>query len=95
MDSKKIEISYKEMLNSIKELTDGKDEGHFAIKFTALVSIDVMTRWSTAQDIYMKKILKICQNNDLDINDLKTALMDLKINLSDDEIYELFESYKF
>jgi hypothetical protein len=36
------------MLNSIKELTEGKDDGHFAIKFTALVSIDVMTRWSTA-----------------------------------------------
>jgi hypothetical protein len=48
MDTKKIDISYKEMLNSIKELTEGKDEGHFAIKFTALVSIDVMTRWSTA-----------------------------------------------
>ncbi len=75
------------MLNSIKELTEGKDDGHFAIKFTALVSIDVMTRWSTAQDIYMKNILKFGQNKDLDINDLKTAFIDLKINLTDDEIY--------
>jgi hypothetical protein len=48
MDKKVIDICYKEMMFSIKELTDGKNEAHLFIKFTALVSIDVLTRWSRA-----------------------------------------------
>jgi hypothetical protein len=46
------------MIESIDAQTDGKSEAHFAMKFTALISTDVMTRLSRAQNVFMDEILK-------------------------------------
>jgi len=46
------------MLESIDAQTEGRDEAHFALKFTALISTDIMTRLSGAQNVYMDSILK-------------------------------------
>lgn len=48
MDYTIIDKFYNEILNSIKELTSDENEGHYAIKFTALVTIDVIAKWSNA-----------------------------------------------
>lgn len=58
MDYKKIDAFYEYMLKSITANTEGKTEGHFALKFTAIVSLDVMTRLSRAQYTFMNDILK-------------------------------------
>lgn len=57
MDEAKINIFYRDMMDSIHALTEGKSEGHFAIKFTAMISIDVMTRLSSAQYSFLTDIL--------------------------------------
>lgn len=48
MDEEKIEKVVKDMMESIQAVTENVPEGHFAIKLTALISIDVMTRLSKA-----------------------------------------------
>jgi hypothetical protein len=58
MDYKIIDAFFEFMKKSIIAQTEGKAEGHFALKFTAIVSIDVMTRWSRAQYTFMNDILK-------------------------------------
>ena len=58
MDYKVIDSFFEFMKESIIAQTEGKTEGHFALKFTAIVSIDVMTRWSRAQYAFMNDILK-------------------------------------
>ena len=60
MDKVKIEKGYQEMIDSIISMTkdDGSEEGHFALKLTAMISIDLMTKLSTAQLFFLKDILK-------------------------------------
>lgn len=58
MDEVKIQATLEVMLKSIKAQTEGRSEGHFALKFTALLSTDIMTRLSRAQHIFMNDILK-------------------------------------
>lgn len=48
-DDAKIQKFYEHMLESIHAQTEGKQEGHFALKLTALISTDIMTRMSRAQ----------------------------------------------
>lgn len=58
IDYKVIDSFFKDMKESIMAQTEGKTEGHFALKFTAIMAIDVMTRWSRAQYTFMNDILK-------------------------------------
>lgn len=58
MDGKKISQFFHDMMESIIALTEDKPEGHFAIKMTSMISIDVMTRLSQAQLTFMRDILK-------------------------------------
>ena len=58
MDQVLIDKFYLTMIDSIKAQTEGRDEAHQALKFTALISIDVLTRWSSAQSVYINEILK-------------------------------------
>lgn len=58
MDVPRISQFYNDMIESIDAQTYGKDEAHFALKFTALISTDIMTRLSRAQNVYMDSILK-------------------------------------
>lgn len=44
-------------MDSVKQITEGKTEGHFALKLTAFISMQEMTRFSSAQDFYKKQIL--------------------------------------
>ena len=48
MDEKIIQNVYNDLMISIKALTNGRPEGHLAIKLTAMISIDIMTRVSNA-----------------------------------------------
>lgn len=52
MDEAKIDVFYRDMMQSIEALTEGQPEGHYAIKLTAMISTDIMTRLSAAQKIF-------------------------------------------
>lgn len=48
MDEALVQKVYEDLLASIKVLTEGKDEGHLAIKLTSMITIGIMTRLSKA-----------------------------------------------
>lgn len=45
--------------NSIRELTEGREEGHYALKLTALVSAQLMRKMSKAQQLYTQEVLNV------------------------------------
>ena len=47
------------MIDSIKAQTEGDREGHFALKFTALVTMDIMRDWNRVQSIFLYDILAL------------------------------------
>lgn len=47
------------MIDSIKAQTAGDREGHFALKFTALVTLDIMRDWNRLQNIFLYDILAL------------------------------------
>ena len=48
MDDNIIDSHLNEMITSIYAICDGKEDGHYAYKFTALVTLDIMMKWSKA-----------------------------------------------
>jgi hypothetical protein len=46
-------------MNVIKYLTENNTEGHYALKLTALVSLECMEKMSTAQDLFVEKVLQL------------------------------------
>ena len=58
-DKSKIEFFYQQMMTTIDSLTESGKEGNFAFKFTGLISTDIITKLSTAQDFCLYDILKI------------------------------------
>jgi len=95
MDDNFVQGVYDHMLESIAAQTEGKDEGHFALKLTALISTDTMTRLSRAQQVLMKDILKFDSQLEIDIDDLKNSLTERGITFTDSEVQSLFKSLKF
>ena len=49
---------YQDLVDNILQVTQSGLDGHLAIKFTALISIDIMTKMSAAQQFYLDCILK-------------------------------------
>lgn len=48
MNEAQLDQIQKDMMDCTKALTENGEEGHFALKFTALITVDVMTRLSKA-----------------------------------------------
>ena len=46
-------------IDSIKSITEGKEEGHFALKLTAYISTDVMEKLSLAQQRFLSEVLSL------------------------------------
>lgn len=67
-------------------MTEGEKEGNFAIKLTSMISIDIMTRLSAAQEIFTKEILKFGFQEQTSSNDIKTALADRGISITGEEV---------
>jgi len=94
-DDEKIQKFYQHMLESIHAQTEGKVEGHFALKLTALISTDIMTRMSHAQQVYMNEMLKFNKQESIDISDLRNSLLERGIHFEEHELTQLFESLKY
>jgi hypothetical protein len=95
MDAAKIAIYYRDMMESIHQLTEGSKEGNFAIKLTSMISIDIMTRLSTAQEIFIKEILKFGFQEQVNSDEIKMALTDRGISFTNEEIDLLMKMLKF
>lgn len=65
MDEAKIHEFYQCILESIDAQTKNGKEGNFAIKFTGLISMDVLTRLTTSNDIFLYDILALNKMDDL------------------------------
>jgi hypothetical protein len=61
-------------------------EGDFAIKLTAMISIDIMTKLSSAQKVFTHNILKFAFKEPINADDIKNSLTDLGIGYSEEEI---------
>ena len=46
-------------VESVRAITEGGKEGHFALKLTAYISTDVMEKLSMAQDRFVKEVLQV------------------------------------
>lgn len=95
MDEVRVQQFYNDIIGAIDATTDGKGEAHFALKFTALISTDIMTRLSRAQNVFMDEILKYNKQEQIDISDLRNSLLERGISFSKEELEGLFESLKF
>lgn len=59
-------------MDSIYAITEGKEDGHLAIKLTALISLEIMTRISKAQQILLEDIMQVWSHEDpLSIDQIK------------------------
>jgi len=95
MDEPFIQGVYEHMLESIHAQTEGRSEGHFALKLTALISTDTMTRLSRAQQVFMNDILKFDKQEPIDVGDLRNSLLERGIQFSQEELDQLFRSLQF
>ena len=95
MDELYIQKVYDHMLESIQKQTEGRDEGHFALKLTALISTDVMTKMSKAQLFLMNDILKFDKQESISIYDVSTSLRRNGIEFTQKELDQFYSSLKF
>jgi hypothetical protein len=49
-------------IKTIRELTEGRPEAHFAFKFTAYVDTELMRKMNTAHEAFCGKILEVSYN---------------------------------
>jgi hypothetical protein len=86
MDEKYIQGVFEHLQESIQVNTEGRDEGNLALKLTGLISTDVMTRMSRAQQMYMDDVLKFNKQETIDIEDLQNSLLERGIHFTDQEL---------
>ena len=65
MDEKKIQEMQDFMMDGIKTQTEDNRAGHFALKFTALVKLDIMREWNRVQSIFLYDILALNSSEEL------------------------------
>jgi hypothetical protein len=94
-DEARVQVFFNNLLESINVQTQGNQEGHFALKLTALISTDIMTRMSRAQSIYMNDILKFNKQETIDISDLRNSLVERGIQFEEQELLDHFNALKF
>lgn len=49
---------------TIRLMTQGKSEAHFAVKLTAFVSMEIMEKLSAAQKKFVHQVLKVTYKDD-------------------------------
>lgn len=86
---------YDHLLESINAQTIANNEGHLAIKLTAMISTDVMTKLSLAQFVFLNDILKFNKQEYIDQSDLRNSLIERGISFTEEEFGSLLNSLKF
>ena len=94
-DDTKIVSFYEFLITSIHTMTEGRDSAHLALKITALISTDILTRMSQSQKIFMHDILQFDKKESITKEDLAMSLMERGIQFDDHELTNFFNSLKF
>ena len=58
-EEKTLDYFYKMSMDTVKKMSEGRDEAHFAMKLTAFVSLEVMEKISSAQKTFVHEILAL------------------------------------
>lgn len=82
------------MMEGITTQTEGNRTGHFALKFTALVTLDIMREWNRVQSIFLYDILALNSENELTFDLFEANLSKHNVNLTNDEKIALFDHLK-
>lgn len=94
-DDAKIQEFYDFLIAAIHAQTEGKEDAHMALKITAFMSTDILTRMSRAQQVYMNDILQYDKKESITFEDLKNSLLERGIHFEEEDIASLFKSLKF
>lgn len=76
-------------------MTEGRDSAHLALKITALISTDILTRMSQAQKIFLEDILQFDKRESITKDDLAMSLMERGIQFDDKELSNFFNQLRF
>lgn len=98
-DEERIVDFYEQTLATIEAQAALDHEGHAALKLTGLMSLDEMTRISSAQDTFLYGVLALDelrrQDTRLSFGQFSKNLESRGIDLTQEESSELFASLKF
>jgi len=95
MDKAVIRKVHGDLIESINALTEGKPEGHLAIKLTSMITIDIMTRLSHAQGVFLEDILQLWGPETITKEDIKAKLNQWNITFKEKDIEDLWSRLKF
>lgn len=95
MDKAVIRKVHGDLIESINALTEGKPEGHLAIKLTSMITIDIMTRVSHAQGVFLEDILQLWGPETITKDDIKAKLSQWNITFKEKDVEELWNRLKF
>ena len=70
------------VLETIESLSEGGEEGHFAVKFTAFIGINDLRKLSTAQQRFTDEILEV-------VNDVRYADEEITVELVERNLSKL------
>ena len=74
------------MIEGVKALTEGREEGHLAIKLTSMITIGITTRLSKAQGEYLEGILQLWGPEYITAEDIRKSFAGKNIIHSEEEI---------
>jgi hypothetical protein len=86
MDDAVIQKVYEDLIDSVKVLTAGGQEGHLAIKLTSMITIGIMTRISKAQGVYLEDILQVWGPEEISKEDIRIGLEKQNIKFTEDDL---------
>ena len=96
MDEQTVQKTMKDLTDTITALTEGKTEGHLAIKLTSMIDIPTMTRLSQAQQKFLEEILELWSYDEpLSAEQISQNLTKHGVQHSLDEVAYLVNSIRF
>lgn len=95
MDEAVIQKVYDDLIESIKVLTAGGQEGHLAIKLTSMITIGIMARISKAQGVFLEDILQLWGPEQITKEDIRAGLERWNIKFGEEELNKVVEGLKF
>lgn len=66
-----------------------------ALKVSAIISTDILTRMSRAQQVFLNDILLFNKKEKITLQDLKQSLLEIGIQFEEQEVQDLFNHFKF
>lgn len=96
MNEMQIQQIFTDLMDSIGAITEGGKEGHLAIKVTAMIAIDILTRISKAQECFLEQVLMLWTHEDpLSKEQIRSNLESKGIDATEAELEWLMHRLRF